>query len=97
MDEFEYLSLLDNAMNLVMAKQQDYQSKTSAITLEDYFPFGHKSYIQMLHTKVTRLRSLVEAMDAGVEPNFESIKDSVNDLINYAVFYLKYLAEKDEK
>jgi hypothetical protein len=91
MDEFEYLSLLDNAMTLVTKKQEDYQSATSTITLADYFPFGHKSYVQMLHTKVTRLRSLVEAIVAGIEPNFESIEDSVNDLINYAVFYLKFL------
>ncbi len=95
MNELEYADLLQDAMNLVTAKQQDYQSSASSITLEDYFPFGHKSYVQMLHTKVTRLRSLVEAMDAGVEPNFESIRDSVNDLINYAVFYLKFLS-KDE-
>lgn len=93
MDEFEYLGLIDEAMNLVTAKQQDYQSAASTITLADYFPFGHKSYIQMLHTKVTRLRSLAESVDAGETPNFESIKDSVLDLINYAVFYLKYLQE----
>ncbi len=94
MDKTEYLALIDDALRLVTAKQEDYQSAASSITLADYFPFGHKSYVQMLHTKVTRLRSLV---DKGGEPNFEGIKDSVNDLINYAVFYLKYLAEKDEK
>lgn len=95
MDKTEYLALIDDALRLVTAKQQDYQSAASSITLADYFPFGHKSYVQMLHTKVTRLRSLVEAIDAGIEPNFESIRDSVNDLINYAIFYLKFLS-KDE-
>ena len=42
----------------------------------------------MLHMKVLRMRSL---LDKGSAPNFDSMLDSVYDLLNYTVFYLAYL------
>lgn len=55
--------------------------------MEQYFAFGHVSFVQMERTKVLRLTSLVSSKS---EPNFESIEDSVRDLIAYAVFHLDY-------
>ncbi len=85
MNTQEYLDTIEEAMDVVVAKGEDYNS--SGVELEEYFPFGDWSYTQMLHLKVTRLRSLLNVE----EPNFDSRKDTLIDLINYAVFYLSYL------
>jgi len=69
-------------------KGNDYNT---GIQLNDYFPFGHKSYLQMLHVKQLRLVSLDVLREAGKSANFESTIDSVDDLINYASFYGEWL------
>jgi hypothetical protein len=88
MDKKTYLAVIDPAMKLVVSKHEDYNS---GIALDDYFPFLDASYIHMLNTKVLRLRSLY-----GRAANHEGQLDTVYDLINYAVFYAKYLQEKDK-
>ena len=90
MDLNRYMALIQPAMETVVKKHQDYNS---AVTLEQYFPFGDKSYVQMLHVKTLRLVSLAD----NPKPNFESAKDSVLDLINYAVFYLDHLQRKEDE
>ena len=87
-DRQDYLNLIMPAMELVVKKHEDYNT---GVQLKDYFPFGDKSYIQMLHLKVLRLRSL-----EGRQANFEGLKDTLNDLINYSVFYLQYLEDKQD-
>lgn len=81
----EFLDIVSPVAELVEAKGSDYQNK---VTLDQYFPFEDKSYIHMLNTKVLRLISLVSKPGT---PAFESTKDSVHDLIAYAVFFLAYL------
>lgn len=85
MDRARYLELIGPAIVLVLKKHQDY---SKGLELEQYFPFGDASYVQMLHVKQCRLLSLVST---NTTENFESKKDTVLDLINYAVFYLAYL------
>jgi hypothetical protein len=48
--------------------------------------------MELINTKTIRLWSVIEAMenDPGYEPNFESIEDSLKDLINYASFAVAY-------
>lgn len=84
MNRQRYLELIAPALDLVSKKGEDYNA---LVKLHDYFPFGHKSYIQMVHVKATRLRSLSEV----AEPNFDSIEDTLLDLLNYTVFYLDFL------
>lgn len=91
MDRARYLALLEPAMKIVVAKHQDYNK---AVELSAYFPFQDKSYIQMLHVKAMRLVSLAST---NQEPNFESVQDTVIDMINYAVFYLDYLESTNAK
>jgi predicted HAD superfamily Cof-like phosphohydrolase len=57
-----------------------------------YFPFGHLSYAQVLHMKAARIQSLINAMAVGKEPNHEGIADSIDDLLNYGVFYREAIA-----
>lgn len=88
MDREQYLNLLEPAIATVIKKSEDYRA--GAVTLGQYFPFGDKSYIQMLHVKTLRLVSLAD----NPKPNFESVEDTVLDMINYGVFYLDYLRKK---
>jgi hypothetical protein len=82
-EEFDVLIL--PIKELMVKKSQDYGKED----LHSYFPFGHKSYVQMLFTKVKRLVSL--SRSPTEKPKFESRYDTVVDLINYSVFYLDYL------
>lgn len=91
MDRVRFLTLIEPAIKLVDKKGEDYNAST--VQLVDYFPFKDKSYQQMLHMKVLRMRSL---LDKGSAPNFDSLLDSLYDLINYSVFYLDYLNAKDK-
>jgi len=90
MDRLRFLELIEPALKLIASKGEDYN--TNAIQLAEYFPFKDKSYQQMLHMKVLRMRSL---LDRPTPPNHESLLDSVYDLVNYAVFYLDYLEPKE--
>ncbi len=81
-------SVLEEAQAIQDAKSQDYGDIDEARS--DYFPFGHYSYLHMLHTKMRRLTALAENPN---KPNFESAYDSVVDLINYAAFYGAFIKE----
>ena len=84
MDRVRYLTLIEPALKLVEKKHEDYNS---GVQLEMYFPFADASYVHMLNTKTLRLIASVH----NPKRNFESVEDSVLDLVNYAVFYLDYL------
>lgn len=75
------------AEHLAKRKAQDYQH---SVDRSEYFPFGLLSYVQMIHIKSTRLRSLVDSK----EPTFESIEDTCLDMINYCNFMLEHIYEK---
>ncbi len=89
MDQLTYGKLVLQAAKLVERKGEDYNK--GGAELHDYFPFGDKSYVQMIYVKAMRLRSLAES---AAPPNFDSAKDTVLDLINYCVFYLDYLEDQ---
>ncbi len=71
-----------------VAKGRDYNS---SVEIPDYFPLGHASYFQMVHLKVKRLQSLIDIEDRGGTPNFEGIRGTLLDLLNYATFYVEAL------
>lgn len=77
-----YLRVLAGIALLRAKKSADYNDH--GVALEDYFPFGFISYVQMIWVKVLRVRSLVNE-DAV---NNESVDDSLRDLVNYAIFAL---------
>lgn len=59
-----------------------------SVDRSSYFPFGAVSYAQMLHTKTQRFNSLVTKVLHGGEPNFEGLRDTALDIINYAGFFV---------
>jgi len=87
---------LAEAALLCIKKSQDYNQggmtmDPHKIDRSGYFPFGAVSYAQMLHTKSQRFNSLVKKDGAA---NFEGLRDTALDIINYAGFYIASLEEK---
>ena len=91
MNSKEFDEVVAPVRALIAKKGEDYNT---GIKLEEYFPFGHLSYVQMLHMKTLRLRSLT---NLDVPPHFDSIEDSARDLLAYTVFYLDYLRKLHEQ
>jgi NTP pyrophosphatase (non-canonical NTP hydrolase) len=79
-----------DAAELLAKKKQDY---CTGVTRQDYFPFGHYSYAQMLHTKMLRVHSLLNVLENGNQPNFESLRDTLIDMLNYTSFYVEAIDE----
>lgn len=84
-----YLGVFEECLGLAIRKSQDYGDPNPAKMT--YFPFGDPSYVHMLYTKCQRLVSLTrQAMLHDKDPNFESLDDTLKDLINYAFFFAVY-------
>lgn len=88
---------LAEAALLCMKKSQDYNQGMGhedphKVDRSGYFPFGTVSYAQMLHTKSQRFNSL--AIKKG-DANFEGLRDTALDIINYAGFYIASLEKKE--
>lgn len=82
---------LAEAALLCVKKSEDYnngQTDMHVIDRTSYFPFGAVSYAQMLHTKSARFVSLTLKLQSGGKPNFEGLRDTALDMINYSGFYL---------
>ncbi len=88
MNKKQFMMVVEQVANLVDAKDKDYNT---AVPQEQYFPFGHQSYVHILHTKTLRLVSLTAR---SATPKFESVEDTVKDTIAYAVFYLEWLGKE---
>lgn len=87
-----------DAQLLCLRKSADYNQTgggagTFSASLDDYFPFGLKSYAQMLHTKSQRLVSLALKGEAA---GFEGPRDTMLDLINYASFGADWLYREEQ-
>ncbi len=79
------IQVMKDAIALKERKSKDYQG--GMWTEEDYFPFQHQSYLHMIHTKYLRIRSVAEKEAT----NFESLEDSLIDMINYCAMYGAWL------
>ena len=83
--------ILAEAAELKIKKSKDYQG--GMWSEADYFPFKDTSYIHMMWTKMLRIRSVSEQADT----NFESLEDSLLDMINYSAMYIAFLRDQKEK
>lgn len=88
----ESIKVLRECMELQTKKSNDYQHPNSRIRQADYYPSGLKTILDIMHAKMLRLYSVIEAMenDPSYTPNFESIEDSGKDLCNYSSFMVAY-------
>lgn len=86
------LKVLQECAELQTKKSNDYQNPNSKISQADYYPNGIVTIHDIMHAKMLRMASVMEAMQSdGYEPNFESLEDSAKDLINYSSFFVAYL------
>lgn len=87
----ESLKVLQECAELQTKKSNDYQNPNSKITQADYYPNGITTIHDIMHAKMLRMMSVMEAMQSeDYTPNFESLEDSGKDLINYASFFVAY-------
>ena len=88
----ESVKVLQECAELQVKKGNDYQNPHSRIRQADYYPQGVATLLDIVHAKMLRMRSVVEAMqsDPDYEPNFESLEDSSKDMINYCSFIVEY-------
>ena len=82
------IDIMKEAIALKERKSIDYQG--SKWTEEEYFPFEDQSYMHMIHTKYLRMRNVMESKDV----NFESLDDTLIDMINYAAMYAAFLRNR---
>ena len=94
----ESLKALEEAAAIQNKKSNDYQNAESRITQAQYYPHGCATILDLIHSKVLRMYSVMEAMenDKHYQPNFESLEDSAIDLINYGSFFVSYMRGKME-
>jgi hypothetical protein len=92
----ESVKVLDECKELQLKKAEDYQNPNSNIRQADYYPNGCASILDIMNTKMLRMRSVVETLqhDRTHVQNFESLEDSAKDLINYASFFVEYYRGK---
>ena len=83
------IDVMKEAIALKERKSIDYQG--SKWSEADYFPFGDESYMHMIHTKYLRMRNV---MDSN-EVNFESLEDTLIDMINYCAMYAAWLQNRE--
>jgi len=90
--EKESIKVLRECIDLQAKKANDYQNPNSIIRQADYYPSGCLTVLEIMHAKILRIRSVMEAMsnDPKYKANFESLEDSAKDLINYASFFVSY-------
>lgn len=86
---------LAEAALLCAKKSQDYNNSQDLhnVDRDVYFPFGTYSYAHMIHTKSQRFVSLTQQEGKA---NFEGLRDTALDLINYAGFYVAWV-DKEKK
>jgi len=91
--EKESVKVLQECIDLQLKKANDYQNPKSKIKQADYYPRGIHTIVDIIWAKILRTRSVLEAqeLDPDYAPNFESMEDSLKDLINYASFGVAWL------
>jgi len=87
------VKVLRECIELQNQKASDYQNDVSSVKQADYYRLGVDSIYDMMHTKMLRLKSLMETAKSNSNntPKFESLKDTAKDLINYASFFAAWL------
>jgi len=87
----ESIKVLQECAELQDRKARDYQNDKSRIRQADHYPRGTATILDMVHQKMTRMYSVMEAAEHGEEPGFESLEDSAKDAINYLSFAVSYM------
>lgn len=87
----ESVKILEECIELQLAKSKDYQNPNSTIKQAMHYRRGVDTIHDMIHQKLLRAQSLLEA---DGEVKFESLEDTYKDMINYCSFAVSYLRGK---
>ena len=87
----ESVKVLEECISLQLAKSKDYQNPKSNIKPAMHYRRGVDTIHDMIHQKLLRAQSLLEA---DGEVKFESLEDTYKDMINYCSFAVSYLRGK---
>jgi hypothetical protein len=92
----ESVKVLQECIDLQNRKGRDYQNPNSTVRQADYYVNGVTTIYDIMHAKMLRMKSLMEAMQADDlhTAQFESLEDSAKDLINYSSFMISFLRGK---
>lgn len=85
MNEQQVRQIVDDVVEILLKKNADYGSAG--------MDFGTYGNMVMLWNKIKRYRTLVENED---DPNYESIDDTLRDIIGYAIIGL-IVSESEKK
>ena len=86
MNEKEIKIITDEITQTLLKKNTDYGGAS--------FDLGLNGNMIHLWDKIKRYRTLVENSNKGILPNFESIQDTLKDIMGYAIIAL--LIVKDD-
>jgi hypothetical protein len=81
---------LERARGLVVDRGEEYDG---SVSIQEYFPFGHLSHAQMIHTKNLRLMNQLKLNGKG-DP--EKTIDTILDCINYLAFLYAFIQSTRE-
>lgn len=79
----EPMRVLQECLDLMRKKAHDYQNPNSSVKQAMYYENGLTTLYDIINAKRLRLKSLIEAYEAGEQPKNESIEDSFKDMANY--------------
>lgn len=86
--EFDELHVIsDDIIKMLIRKNADYGGAS--------FDLGLNGNMVHLWDKISRYRNLIENKNAGIEPNFESVEDTLKDIIGYAMIGLIILRDEE--
>lgn len=90
--KLEQQNILEEVIELISKKHNDYQNPNSRIKQSDYYPSGLISIIDLINMKMLRTRSLIESYsnNEAVELIHTKIEDSLKDMIAYAAIAAAY-------
>lgn len=84
----ESLKVLQECAELQASKSNDYQNSQSNIVQSMHYRRGVDTIHDMIHQKLLRAQSLLEAKG---DPKHESLEDTYKDMINYCSFAVSYI------
>lgn len=79
-------AITDEVSEMLIKKNEDYGSAS--------FDLGLNGNMVHIYDKACRFKSLIEKANKGVDPNFESIEDTLQDILGYAIIGLIILKEE---
>lgn len=85
MADTEPMRILQECIDVLRKKGNDYQNPNSRVKQAHYYEHGLTTLMDIIQAKRLRLVSLIETIEArpNSQPNFESIEDSFKDMANY--------------